>query len=96
MDPKSFLIGGEDFAHLIAVGDVHLHRGGAPSHLPDLLARLLRVDDVLRREELGERRMRFLGGVLEVRVRLDEDVGDDDVGAGPSELRGSPPCPRPA
>ena len=84
--PEVLLDGGEDFAHLLAIGDVHLHRGRPASHLPDLLARLLRIDDVLRGEELRERRVCFLGGVLEVRVRLDEDIGNDDVRPRPSEL----------
>ncbi len=83
MDPKSFLIDGEHFADLLAVGDVHLDGGRAPSHLPDLLARLFRVHDVLRREELCERRLRRLRPLFSRSgIGFDEDVGDDDVRAG--------------
>ena len=66
--------------------------GGAPAHLTDLLARLLRVHDVLRREQLGEGRLRSLRGLLDRRVQLDEDVGDDDVGAGAGECQAVRPA----
>jgi len=34
---------------------------------------------------LGKEAPRFLGGLLEVGVVLDQDVGDHDVGAGPRQ-----------
>src|SRR5580700_488357 len=92
------LDGGEHLANLLAIGDVHLHRRRSATHLTDLVAGLFGVDDVLRAEQLREGRVGLLRRVLELRVRLDEDVGDDYVCAGagkgetvrPPKAAGSP------
>src|SRR5450631_1071447 len=79
------LDGREDLANLLAIGHVHLHRRRPATHLTDLLARLLGVHDVLRAEQLRQCGVSLLRGLLELRVRLDQDVGDDDVSAGAGE-----------
>ena len=65
--------------HLVAVGDVALDRGRAAAERLDLLRRRLGVDDPLRLRHLREHAVR-LGGLGRF-VRLDLDIGDDDVGA---------------
>ena len=57
-------------------------RASAPPHAGDLLRRRLGVDEPLSARRLGERPVAV--GVARV-VRLDQDVGDDDVGAGARE-----------
>ena len=63
--------------HLRAVRDVAAHRERATPERPDLLDRLLRVHHPLRARDGCERTpaVRLLG-----ELRLDEDVGDRDVG----------------
>ncbi len=69
--------------HLVAVGDVALDRGGAAAERLDLLRRRLREDDSLRLRDLGEDAVGL--GRLGRLVRLDLDVGDDDVRPGARE-----------
>ena len=51
-----------------------------------------------KREDLGKGRLRRLRGLLQAGIRLEQDVGDDDVRAGPSqgEAVRPPQTPRPA
>ena len=63
---------------LPVVGHVALDGSRAAAELLDLLRGLLRVDEALSLRHLRERAV--LGCVLRL-VRLDLDVGDDDVGA---------------
>src|SRR5690348_2293961 len=71
----------EDVANLLAVGDVHLDGERLASHLADLLGRRIGTNPSLRHRHLRERAALRLGRLLEVRVVLDEDVRDHDVGA---------------
>ena len=67
---------------LVAVGDVALDRERAAAHRADLLGGGLRADEALRPRDGRERPV--LVRLLR-ELRLDEQVGDDDVGAGACE-----------
>ena len=71
-------------SHLLAVGDVAAHGQRSPSEPADLLGGRLGVHEPLRPRHLCERpvRVRLLG-----QLGLDEEVGDDDVGAGAGECQ---------
>ena len=79
-EPNSSTARADGLLDLLAIGDVALDRGGPTTHRLDLLRRLLRVDDPLRLRDLREHAV--LLGRLGRLVRLDLDVGDDDVRAG--------------
>ena len=90
-EPNSSTTAPHGLVDLGAVGDVALDGGRAAAQLGDLLRGRLGVDEALRARRLGERAVAL--GVL-ARVRLDLDVGDDDVRAGARERqRVGPPEP---
>ena len=82
-EPKSSTQPRDRRRDLLAVGDVALDRGRPAAQRLDLLRGRLGVDEPLRAGDLRERPVPL--GLLVGRLRLDLDVGDDDVRAGPGE-----------
>ena len=81
--------------HLFAIGHVHLQGDGAPPHVANLAGRLFGVDRFLGGHDLGERALRGLGHLLELRVTFDQNVGDHHVGAGPRQRQAVGPAQAP-
>ena len=71
----------ENVADLLPVGHVHLDGESVATHLADLLRGRVRVHPTLRNRNLREHAARGLCRLLQLGIVLDQDVGDDHVGA---------------
>ena len=77
-EPSSSTVARDGGRDLVAVGDVAAHGERPAAHRADLLRGGLGADEPLR---AGDRRERAVGVGLLGQLRLDEQVGDHDVGA---------------
>ena len=75
----------EDVADLVAVGHVHLDGERLAAHLADLFRGRIGMHPTLGNGDLRQHAALGLRRLLEVRVILDEHIGDDDVSAEPGQ-----------
>src|SRR5437879_2775739 len=78
----------EDVADLVAVGHIHLNGERLAAHLADLFRGRIGMHPTLGNGDLRQHAALGLRRLLEVRVILDEHVGDDDVSTEPGTRTG--------
>ncbi len=71
----------EHVANLLTVGHVHLDRECLAAHLANLFRGAVGMDPALRHRHLRQHAALRLGGLLQLRIVLNQYVSDDDVGA---------------